>query len=65
MLVCSGLLKKEHRGSQCGAAKSEARTQNRGNEHEVWSVMTKGRDYFEGLGVDGRTALRWHVVSMY
>ena len=27
--------------------------------------MTKERDYFGGLGVDGRITLRWFVVSMY
>lgn len=46
-------------------AKSEARTQNRGNEQNVWSEMTKGRDYFGCLGVDKRITLRWCVESMY
>jgi len=53
------------RQETCGAATSEARTQNRGNEQKVWSEMTKGRDYFGGLRVDGRITLRWCVVSMY
>jgi hypothetical protein len=55
----------EIRQETCGAATSEACTENRGNEQKVWSEMAKGRDYFGGLGVDGRITLKWCVVSMY